>query len=196
MFSAKPIGEIIDFARHVDEGESRSLNLLEFHIGDISLSELSKFSLGIDTYNGLYLDEIRPDDECNILPSVEVLLEKNAKINLLVNATTNDLYGYYILYAYPPIPKNSLVSVFANPKDFEDTYYLFDIYINPEYRGAGFGKMLIEHIVESSNVHLHVREDNPAVYLYKKLGFVFLDRIVDYYAAGCTNALALLHCAD
>lgn len=41
------------------------------------------------------------------------------------------------------------------------------------HRGKGWGKKLMQHAIETANgaIALHVEPDNPAKYLYEKLGF-------------------------
>jgi ribosomal protein S18 acetylase RimI-like enzyme len=125
------------------------------------------------------------------------LLEKDAQLGILKDSS-QELYAYYVIYKWDPVPKDSLVSIFIeDPTMLDNTYYLYDVYVNPNYRGLGMGKLFLEHIIEwYEKVYLHVRETNPAIHLYKNLGFVFIDRVIDYYSVDCTNALVLLYIAD
>lgn len=47
------------------------------------------------------------------------------------------------------------------------------IAVDPEKRGSGYGEKLMRKAVDIANgdVALHVEKDNPAVKLYKKIGF-------------------------
>lgn len=47
------------------------------------------------------------------------------------------------------------------------------IAVDNKFRGKGYGKMLMKEAIDSAdgNVALHVEPDNPARYLYEKLGF-------------------------
>ncbi len=55
------------------------------------------------------------------------------------------------------IPENILVYIATNRK----------------YRGKGIGKLIMTKVIEEAqgNIALHVEQDNPAKYLYEKLGF-------------------------
>ncbi len=60
----------------------------------------------------------------------------------------------------------------------EDERFLFDIYVEPEHRGHGVGRWMLETALERARkqrfarVALHVLRDNvPALSLYRSLGF-------------------------
>lgn len=59
----------------------------------------------------------------------------------------------------------------------ETTLQIIDITLLPEYRGAGLGRSLLEDLLTRAAarglaVGLHVEGDNPALHLYRQLGFV------------------------
>lgn len=47
------------------------------------------------------------------------------------------------------------------------------IAVHKEYRGKGLGRTLMQEVIKKTqgNIALHVEPDNPARYLYEKLGF-------------------------
>ncbi len=77
------------------------------------------------------------------------IMEDNNKIigAVVVNKTGMDEY----------IPENILVYIATHG----------------DYRGKGLGKKLLQHTINycKGDIALHVEKDNPAKYLYEKLGF-------------------------
>lgn len=59
--------------------------------------------------------------------------------------------------------------------------------VAPHFRRRGIGRMLLDHFMEqarehgSSRVHLEVREGNPAVMMYRAVGFSSIGRRRKYY---------------
>jgi ribosomal-protein-alanine N-acetyltransferase len=59
--------------------------------------------------------------------------------------------------------------------------------VSPELRRRGIGRTLLEHFIDearevgSSTVHLEVREGNPAVAMYRSMGFSCVGRRRKYY---------------
>jgi ribosomal protein S18 acetylase RimI-like enzyme len=47
------------------------------------------------------------------------------------------------------------------------------IAVDKQYRGKGIGKQLMQEVMQQTNggIALHVEPDNPAKFLYEKLGF-------------------------
>ena len=62
--------------------------------------------------------------------------------------------------------------------DYRDhEHRIIDIALLPEYRGKGLGGKLLKKILHKANmagkpVGIHVEQNNPAMHLYKRLGFV------------------------
>lgn len=52
-------------------------------------------------------------------------------------------------------------------------HILVYIAVHNNHRGIGLGKLLMQQAIDKApgNIALHVEPDNPAVHLYKKLGF-------------------------
>jgi ribosomal protein S18 acetylase RimI-like enzyme len=58
-------------------------------------------------------------------------------------------------------------------KDYIPENILVYIATHKKYRGKGVGKNLMQRVIENTegNIALHVEPDNPARFLYQKLGF-------------------------
>ncbi len=57
-----------------------------------------------------------------------------------------------------------------------DEHRLIDIALLPEHRGTGLGTRLMNHVLadagaEGKKVRIHVEQNNPAMRLYRRLGF-------------------------
>ena len=71
--------------------------------------------------------------------------------------------------------------------DFSQWYYLYGLEIYPEYRGKGFGKAFLQHLLGELDQKTHRKvklqvhsQNSTALSLYEKTGFKENDRI-DYY---------------
>ncbi len=68
-----------------------------------------------------------------------------------------------------------------------DEEELLLIAVAPEFRGRGLGRALVYRLLENSRargvtrVFLEMREGNPAIHLYQKLGFEPIGRRPKYY---------------
>jgi ribosomal protein S18 acetylase RimI-like enzyme len=70
---------------------------------------------------------------------------------------------------------------------------LYSVALDPDFRGQGFAQKLIAHAEAQARqrdclfMRLEVRVDNQgAIALYERLGYLSFDRIEDYYEDGCT----------
>ena len=59
-------------------------------------------------------------------------------------------------------------------QELDDKFEIMQIQISPEFQGQGFGRKIVQQVLELSkakNVELTVLKENPALMLYKRLGF-------------------------
>ena len=57
---------------------------------------------------------------------------------------------------------------------------VIDIALLPEFRGRGWGSAVLQDLMEDAGltgrgVSIHVEKNNPAMSLYKRLGFIFVE---------------------
>lgn len=67
----------------------------------------------------------------------------------------------------------SVIMNHTNMKGYIPEYILVYIAVHGDARGRGLGKQLMQEIVDKTDgsIALHVEPDNPAKYLYEKIGF-------------------------
>ena len=99
-------------------------------------------------------------------------LDIEKAINYALKETTS--FGGFVLASY--LDNKIVGAVVINQtgmKDYIPENILVYIAIDPNYRGKGLGKKLVEETIEitEGNIALHVEPDNPARKLYEKLGF-------------------------
>lgn len=77
------------------------------------------------------------------------------------------------------------------PMQIIDEGHILDVAVDPEIRGCGVGRLLVEKVLEecrtggASFVSLEVRESNgTAIGLYEKMGFIAVGRRKRYYENG------------
>ena len=59
-----------------------------------------------------------------------------------------------------------------------DTYEIGNIIVIPSYQGNGIGSDILTKVIQNNQklkMHLQVFKDNPAINLYRRLGFVVID---------------------
>ena len=107
-------------------------------------------------------------------------------------AASDELFFLPILYdGGTPIGYAVLFSLF-------ETAEIQNIAVKQDYRGRGFGKMLLERCVRQAKeqgaeqLFLEVRESNrPALSLYEKAGFSTVGRRRNYYREPLEDALVM-----
>lgn len=85
-----------------------------------------------------------------------------------------DSFGGFVLMGYHEA--NLVGAVVINKtgmKGYIPENILVYIAVHSDFRGKGFGKQLMEkaHKMADGNMKLHVEPDNPARYLYEKMGY-------------------------
>lgn len=85
-----------------------------------------------------------------------------------------DSFGGFVLVAF--LGNEIVGAVVVNQTGMEDYIpenILVYIAIHQNHRGKGFGKMLLQNALDMAkgNVALHVEPENPAKFLYEKIGF-------------------------
>ncbi len=66
----------------------------------------------------------------------------------------------------------------------QDTYELGNLILIPEYQRKGIGKDILSNIIKKYpklKMHLQVFKSNPAIHLYKRLGFKMVDETRTHY---------------
>jgi ribosomal protein S18 acetylase RimI-like enzyme len=68
----------------------------------------------------------------------------------------------------------------------DDEFRLIDITLLPLFRGKGIGSFLLKELIKKSNttakkISLHVEPINPALHLYRRLGFIYIKNNGRYF---------------
>ena len=80
-------------------------------------------------------------------------------------------------YVFTLEDANEIIGAVVINKTGMDEYIPENILVyiatHKEHRGKGIGKKMMKYVIEncSGDIALHVEKDNPAQFLYKKLGF-------------------------
>ena len=83
-------------------------------------------------------------------------------------------FGGFILVSYSENEISGVVVVNqTGMKDYIPENILVYIATHKKYRGKGIGKMLMQKTIDTAvgSIALHVEPENPARYLYEKVGF-------------------------
>lgn len=82
---------------------------------------------------------------------------------------------------------------FAGTSDTPPEREILNIAVGVEFRRLGIGSMLLEHeAARGTTVFLEVREKNqPALYLYRKIGFTEVSRRLEYYDSPVESAIVM-----
>ncbi len=114
-------------------------------------------------------------DEMKLVPWTET--QKQDFLRMQFNAQRQHYAVYYPKAQYHVIERDGEAIGRMIVDRSEDTILLMDIALLPEYHNAGIGTRLIKELLDEADkenrpVQLHVETFNPAIKLYKRLGFV------------------------
>ncbi|MDV3252376.1 GNAT family N-acetyltransferase [Devosia sp. BK] len=126
----------------------------------------------VAAYRAIRLEGLANHPEA-FLSSAEAFAEKShAEIGRM-------LEGLTVFGAFTPDGLLAGINAFLQNEGTKDRHrgWMLQVYVRPEFRGTGASKALCEHLIEHARgkviqVHLGVWSENePAIRLYKKLGF-------------------------
>ena len=110
--------------------------------------------------------------------------------NSLADELSNETARFYVLCA----GENLLGYIGAN--NICNEVYITNVAVNGEYRGKGYGKILVNHLIRQSEaeraffITLEVRKSNEnAIKLYEKCGFKLIGERKNFYSKPTENAL-------
>lgn len=91
-------------------------------------------------------------------------LNRDTVGEMIIDNDTGDLIGSVFVWTTP-----------------ENKGFIFNVEVNPEYRGQGFGKVLLDDAVKKlGGIDLTVKKDNKvAISMYLKYGFEIVDSVND-----------------
>ena len=108
----------------------------------------------------------------------------------LTDELTNDTARFYVLR------DNEKLLGYIGANNIYAEVYITNVAVNENYRGKGYGKMLVNHLLEQSElenanfVTLEVRESNEnAIGLYESCGFKKVGVRKNFYSKPTENAL-------
>ncbi len=139
-------------------------------------------SLSNQSPNTVQLLELTPTDVCQMAH-----IEAKAHTHPMSENNLADCFGR--LYRVLGLKADGQLLGFAIVQQIVDEVTLLDICLAPEFQGLGYGRLLLNAVIEralSSDavvIMLEVRESNLAARsLYQKLGFIETGRRKGYYS--------------
>ena len=74
--------------------------------------------------------------------------------------------------------ENTPIGIYHGDMMEQDTYEIGNIIVIPSYQGHGIGTEILQNVIKDNpnlKMHLQVFKGNPAINLYKRLGFETVD---------------------
>lgn len=146
---------------------------IQINLFNESIELLNKFTVSeIVSFLHKHLDKYR-DNRQDIEKQIQYQLstEKNKGGYVVIQSIDRKIVGCQIIND-------------TGMEGYIPEHVLVYIQVNKSHRGIGIGKKIINFIKENcdGDIALHVERDNPAVHLYKRLGFK-----IKYYEMRLSN---------
>lgn len=127
--------------------------------------------------------EMSTDDINDVIIGEEKVFGESLGFDMLYSELTLNPYAYYFVLEIDGLVKG-YIGTWIDLERAE----IVNFYVDEEYRGLGFGSLMLELVIEVCkvsnvpNISLEVREHNiKAQNLYKKYGFEFSHKREKYY---------------
>lgn len=133
---------------------------------------------------------------------IEDIIELEKKVASRTYIPLGDKHQLLKIMAKGPIYKikkgEKMVGVIAYYKKEDGSIYICAFATDPKYRGQHLGRealiKILEEIKDTPKIWLNVHPNNPAIKLYKSLGFKITGRKENYFGDGEPRiVLALIH---
>lgn len=129
-------------------------------------------------------------DICEIAELEKMCFSEPWSENSLKDELTNETARFYVL-----CDNNELLG-YIGANNICNEVYITNVAVNEKYRGKGYGKKLVNHLIKQSELEkaffitLEVRKSNKnAISLYEKCGFKLIGERKDFYSKPTENAL-------
>lgn len=183
--------------RRCDEGKIVVLNVPDPYGRPIEAYEEcakqleSQFSQILERIqNTVTIREMTEDDIAEIAELEKECFSEPWSENSLRDELTNETARFYVLRD----GENLLGYVGAN--NISNEVYITNVAVNSKYRGNGYGKTLVNHLIKQSEteraffITLEVRKSNEnAIKLYEKCGFKLIGERKNFYSKPREDAL-------
>jgi ribosomal-protein-alanine N-acetyltransferase len=120
------------------------------------------------------IEKISFESDTITVEELEDYVSYGCNVNVL--QVNDDIAGFYISYVHDD--------------EHEQSEYLETLEIDPQYRGQGYSKLLLQHYINSKSIPwspltLHCRVENTvALSLYDAYGFTIIELVLGFYDDG------------
>jgi len=134
----------------------------------------------------MIIDRFKDEDLDELMLFLDENITENYEKNVFLTIMKRWPEGFLVVRR-----KDSIVGVSCGAIQPNSKLRILIIAMNKEFRRMGFGKKLLNMMIDESLKHnvkkvtLEVRKDSPAISFYRKLNFSSVDVLPCYYQDGC-----------